>query len=96
MSRRKYFILGVLLMIILGALDLFITWILTPDLKNEANPFVSEYGFGWMEVSLVSVAFILFVTIPFYYYCLVFNYPDSDRKNHFSFKYPWESFCFTS
>lgn len=76
MTRKRCFIVGVLLMIILGALDLFFTWKLTPDLKNETNAFVMWYGMGWVGIVGVSITFICFVAIPFYYHCLAFNYPE--------------------
>src|SRR5688572_19953458 len=87
MDRRKYFIIGVILMTILGAVDLITTRILTPDLKNEGNAFITEYGFGWVEIILVSIALICFVTIPFYYHCLVFNLPADPHKNNSTIKF---------
>ena len=72
-SRRKYFIIGVTLITVLSTLDLITTWIATPDLWEEANAFVRWYGFGWAGIILVTIAFIVFVSIPFYYHSLVFN-----------------------
>jgi CHASE2 domain-containing protein len=85
MTRRRYFIVGVIILVILGALDLFFTRILTPDLRNEGNTLVTEYGFGWGGIILFSIGLIIFVTIPFYYHCLVYNYPDSIDKNSFRY-----------
>jgi len=80
LSRKRYFIAGLVLIIILSALDLITTWILTPDLRNEANPFISWYGMGWLGIILINIAYICFVTIPFYYHCLVFNSPNYSKK----------------
>lgn len=75
MNRKKYFITGILLLVILQALDLFTTWRGTPDLFEEANAFVQWYGLGWRGLILVSIAIIVFVAIPFYYHAMVFNLP---------------------
>lgn len=82
MSRKKYFFLGVIIITGLSTLDLIFTWILTPDLANEANPLVEWYGVGWVGIIFISLALICFVIIPFYYHCLVFNYPVSKSENN--------------
>jgi hypothetical protein len=76
MDRRRCFLLGVVFILLLSAADLVLTWIITPDLSDEANTFVVLYGFGWVELVLVRIGFICFVIIPFYYHCYVFNYPE--------------------
>ena len=85
MNRRKYFFTGLIIMVILGALDLLTTYLGTPDLVAEANAFVSVYGFDWTGVILTIIGFVCFVTIPFYYHCLVFNYPvyNEPKQNPF-------------
>lgn len=87
MIGRNSFSRGVVLMLLLGVLDLVITWILTPSLKNEGNVFVTQYGFGWLELILVSIGFILFVSIPYYYYCLGFNYQAHGQGKWWEFSY---------
>jgi hypothetical protein len=74
MNRSRYFTIGIIALLALSAFDLLSTWILTPDLANEANAFVVWYGFGWIDIILVNLGIILFISIPFYYHSLVFNY----------------------
>src|SRR5260221_10043738 len=74
MRQKKSFVLGVAAMIVLGATDLILTWFLTPDLTGEGNTFVALYGFNWIEIILISIGFIVFVSIPFYFNRCVFNY----------------------
>lgn len=87
MFCRKFFWVGVGLLIIVSALDLVITWMGTPTLENEGNAFVEQFGFGWIELILLSIGLICFVSIPFYYHCLVFDYPRFEGGRKMSFKY---------
>ena len=80
-KRKKYFVAGLLTLVIFQALDLITTVILTPDLTEEVNAFVRWYGFGWHELILASYAMVLFVAIPFYYHSCFFKEP-SPRDKH--------------
>lgn len=80
MSRKRHFITGLSTLILLSALDLISTWILTPDLTEEANAFVRWYGFGWFQIILKNAAVILFVSIPFYFHSVIFGVPAYNYK----------------
>lgn len=74
MKGSRSFLVGLVLILVLSSLDLISTWILTPDLSEESNIFVSVYGFGWLGLIFSTLYIILFVLIPFYYHALVFKY----------------------
>ncbi len=87
MRRERYFYTGLGILTILSICDLLITWILSPDLKHESNTFVTEYGFGWPEIISVNILFLFFVSIPFYYHSVIFNFPSNDSLKLPLFKY---------
>jgi len=46
---------------LLIGLDIFATYLATPDLKLEANPIIRYFGWGWID--LISYSFIIVVII---------------------------------
>lgn len=53
-------------------LDGALTYINTPDLKNEGNPLVSVFGFGWIALFLANLIFYILYIILAYF--LFFKY----------------------
>lgn len=82
---RRYFVTGALIVIFLSFGDIITTYAITPDLKNEGNIFILEYGFGWWQLIIVNILLICFILIPFYYHALVFNYPLSNKNGTLKF-----------
>ncbi|MFC1581524.1 hypothetical protein ACFL3L_01335 [Candidatus Neomarinimicrobiota bacterium] len=66
--KRRYFI-TILLLFLLRALDLFLTYIYIPDLSNEYNPIVSLFGASWIGlISVQLVCLIIIAIIGFFYF----------------------------
>jgi hypothetical protein len=62
--RNPRFLLALLFIVILRALDLFITFRFTPNLAAEINPVVSVFGASWVGLiafQILLVAFIAFL-----------------------------------
>lgn len=77
--RNKDYLLVFLFLILLRALDLYITYRITPDLEFEWNPLVNYFNLSWSEFILVQ---LLLVGIPFSGY-IVFR-----RRKRFQIKKP--------
>ena len=68
-SKKKHieFIVLLILVIITRAFDLLTTYLLTPDLSYEANPFITLFGLGWYGFILIQLLISLFVITANYY-----------------------------
>jgi len=55
------------LIIVTRAADLFSTYLLTPDLDYESNPFVKVFGARWLGFIAIQVIFLLLVMGANYY-----------------------------
>ena len=71
-SRWIKFFSIVLVHILLVIGDVYATYLYTPELSMESNPFVSLFGLGWTSLIIVSVlaviVFSYFMYFPFVYY----------------------------
>lgn len=68
-KRTVSFFSVILIEIILMLADFYTTYRFTPDLQNEANPFVSILGGGWRELITVN---LLGLVIPVFFAYLAF------------------------
>ena len=64
MNRYCYFFLFFLS----RCLDLFTTYLVTPDLLMETSPFVRIFNFGWFGFILLNLIFVLIVALLLYKY----------------------------
>jgi len=68
-SKKKFFVyISIYFMLMVG--DMVLTYIGTPDLKNEANPLVSVFGLGWGALIAHSMFGFLFYS-GFAYYAFI-------------------------
>ncbi len=64
-GKKFYFLL--LIYLILAISDLSLTYLGTPDLKNEANPLITVFGLGWGALILANIIqYIVFFTFAYY------------------------------
>jgi hypothetical protein len=66
--RSKHFFLVVMSVIVLRALDLYITYRYTPGLAAEWNPVVSLFGAGWTGLIIVQVLLIFIISVAMFFY----------------------------
>jgi len=67
MRWRSYF-LTTATILLLRTVDLFLTWIYTPNLEREWNPIISFLGISWPGFILSQVFVFSFVTGVMYFY----------------------------
>ncbi len=65
--KRNYWI-TIILIFILRATDLFLTWIYTPELADEYNPIVSILGHSWAGLIGTQLIFLLVISLFGGYY----------------------------
>ena len=65
---KKKYLLTVLALVILRALDLTLTYLYTKDLQWEWNPLVSWLGSGWIELVIIQGLTILLIAVLMYFY----------------------------
>ena len=70
-KRMICFLCIVILYLILVALDNYTTYLVTPDLKWEANPTVTLFGGGWTSLIIVDVIAVAVFAV-FAYFCTVY------------------------
>ena len=70
MKRKFYYM--ILVLFILRALDLFLTYLYIPNLSKEYNPIVSIFGASWFD--FISIQLLLLMIIAFFTY-FYFHYP---------------------
>jgi hypothetical protein len=65
-GKIKHYI-AVIVYIVLGVLDMTLTYIATPDLRFEGNPLVTIFGLGWAALLIVNfLTFLLFAFLAYY------------------------------
>ena len=64
---RKYFILVSLANLIVAFLDLFLTYIGTPNLTLEGNPLITELSLGWPALIAINLVVSLGLVLMAYY-----------------------------
>lgn len=67
-AKRLKFIAALAALVLLRALDLFLTYLYIPDLDREWNPVVANLGGDWTHMILVQVAVIAVISVPLYGY----------------------------
>ena len=65
---KKKFAITVLILIILRALDLFLTYLYNPNLNYEYNPIVSIFGASWTGLIGMQLIVLLIVAFFAWYY----------------------------
>jgi hypothetical protein len=66
--RWTAYIRTVIIIALLRAGDLYITYIYTPDLGSEWNPLVSLFGFTWYGFVIIQIGVITFISIMMFFY----------------------------
>ena len=66
-KNRIEFIILLILVIITRIFDLLTTYLLTPDLSFESNPFITLFGLGWYGFIIIQLLISLFVIATNYY-----------------------------
>jgi hypothetical protein len=66
--RKKYYIWSVIAIVVLRFLDLYITYLYTPDLKSEWNPLVSIFGVTWLGFVFTQILIVSFVSSLMFFY----------------------------
>ncbi len=64
---RKIFITILVLILLLRVSDIYITYLVTPDLSQEWNPLVSFFGHSWSGLLLIQVVLYLIAAYCAYY-----------------------------
>ncbi|MCL2188524.1 MAG: hypothetical protein FWC16_06670 [Defluviitaleaceae bacterium] len=75
------FVLATTVTLALTFSDLFITFIVTPDLTWEANPLVSVLGFGWGALIGVNIKGNIIFACLFYFCFVKYERPDIHANN---------------
>ena len=76
--HRKEFIILSLCLLAARLLDLGTTYYWTPDLRNEANPFVALLGFGWPSLLVANALIVLGLLVALFFdYRLPGRYPQA-------------------
>ena len=66
-KKRFEFIILLTLVIITRVFDLLTTYLLTPDLSYESNPFITLFGLGWYGFIIIQLLISMFVIAANYY-----------------------------
>ena len=67
--RWKLYIWSIMAIILLRFLDLYITYLYTPDLRSEWNPLISILGVSWLGFIFTQFLIVAFVSsLMFFYY----------------------------
>lgn len=72
-------------LILVRILDAYLTYVITPDLRYEANPLVSIWNHGWMTLFFVNIIVVLLCILLLYY---SMKYPSNSfpSEKDYSFK----------
>jgi hypothetical protein len=62
------YIVVIAILVLLRSIDLYITYRITPDLTLEWNPLVSSLHFGWKELIITQLVFVLLGVLAFQRY----------------------------
>ena len=54
--------------ILLRFLDLYITYLYTPDLRSEWNPLISIFGVSWLGFIFTQILIVAFVSLLMFFY----------------------------
>lgn len=77
-NKIKFYVLSILYLVITLA-DLYLTYIATPDLKQEGNPLVQNLNIGWTGLIAVNlITYIIYFILAFYAY-IIFKPVDSSE-----------------
>lgn len=68
MKKKNKYLLALASIVILRVLDLYTTFIYTPQLKYEWNPLVRIFGFTWGGVIASQVILVLLIAALMYFY----------------------------
>jgi len=66
-TQKKYFIFISAANIIVAFLDLFLTYVGTPDLDLEGNPLITVFGRGWSSLIIINIVITLGLVAMAYY-----------------------------
>jgi len=66
--RWKQYSCSVMAIILLRSLDLYITYLYTPDLRSEWNPLVSMFGLSWLGFVFTQLLIVAFVSLLMFFY----------------------------
>lgn len=69
-------------------LDLYLTYIATPDLELEGNPLYNVLFFGWPGLITINIASYIFYCVIAYYGFIAYKRPitkETDLKKYLSF-----------
>ncbi len=64
---RNILITALVLMLLLRVGDIYITYLVTPDLSQEWNPLISFFGHSWLGLLIAQVALYLIAVFCVYY-----------------------------
>lgn len=77
-NKIKFYVLSILYLVITLA-DLYLTYIATPDLKQEGNPLVQNLNIGWTGLIIVNlITYIIYFILALYAY-IIFKPVDSSE-----------------
>lgn len=94
MGGKRCFIVGITVMTVLNGLDFLVTLKTIPSLEFEANPILDKFDLGWNGLLIFGIMYQLVLIIPFYFHCLVFNYPEYKYRKSFPSNFIWEIYFF--
>ena len=61
-------VLFIVLIVLSRCADIASTYLVTPDLTNELNPFVAVWGFGWFGLIMIAVVAVLILSVMAFYH----------------------------
>lgn len=87
-NNKQAFVSAVIAYLIVTFLDLYFTYLGTPNLELEGNPLYNVLFFGWTGLILINVIAFLFYTLIAYYAFMGYKRPvtnETDLKRYLSF-----------
>jgi hypothetical protein len=82
--KLRKFLAAFLGLLILRGLDLWITYLYTPDLAGEWNPLVSHLNARWLGMILTQLLLLAIIGVPMFFYCMAEREPISERDLKFN------------